>query len=526
MTATTLRPLDLAAILIYLLGMTMVGAYFARRNTSTEEYFVGNRSFRGWVIGLSMVGTMISSVTFLAFPGNAFSSDWSNLVSNLALPFVAILAVVFFAPFYRRSGLISAFEYLNLRFGPLVRLYGVISFLIIQLLRVARILFLMSLPVALLSGAPLPVVIICTGIFIAFYTIAGGIEAVIWTDVIQSIVLLLGGLLCVGFIAWKLPGGITEIVQTASRDNKFNMIESPPEIEKTELTEGEDDLQSKVAFFFSRKTLWVVALLGVFEFLFAYSCDQTTVQRYAAAKSPRDARNATILLSVLAVPTWMLFFFVGTSVYVFYQVYPDPQVVELAGVEVDAVFPRFILTQIPAGIGGIVIAGVMAAAMSSLDSSINSMATVTVVDLLKPYLLPGRDDRFYLRAARIIAAVAAVMMVAGAIILNWVPKENMNSLSWIVASVFGGCLVGLFLLGMFTTRVDYVSVVIALVPAVGLNIYFMLSKWLPETWQTNIHNYWVTILVNLLFVAVALGVSLFRPKPTANLEKLTVWTRK
>ena len=173
--------------------------------------------------------------------------------------------------------------------------------------------------------------------------------------------------------------------------------------EKVETVRRDDSLQEKVAFFFSKKTLLVVALLGIFEWLTTYACDQTVVQRYAAAKSMREARKATALFSVMALPTWVLFFFVGTCVYVYYQAFPDPAVAALP--EVDAVFPHFILTQMPAGLAGVVIAGVLAAAMSSLDSSINSIATVTVIDLLKPYLAKGRDDRYYLRMARLTVNV-------------------------------------------------------------------------------------------------------------------------
>ncbi|HTI51109.1 MAG TPA: hypothetical protein VL475_09160, partial [Planctomycetaceae bacterium] len=415
MNSTPLRVLDIAAILIYLAGMAGMGLYFARRNTSTEEYFVGNRSFRGWVVGLSMLGTTISSVTFLAFPGDAFGGDWRNLVSNLTLPLVAVVAIALFIPFFRRGNLTSAFEYLEQRFGPIVRLYGVASFIIVQLIRLARILFLMSLPVALLTGASLQTVIVGTGLFIAFYTIAGGIEAVIWTEVVQSLVLLAGGLVCVGFVAAELPGGFPQIFAVASAHHKFDMggldpeaaaagsaspSAGPPSAGRGEANDrkenvtarpGNESLREKLAFFMSRKTLLVVALLGIFEWLTNYACDQTVVQRYAAAKSLREARKATALFSALALPTWVLFFFVGTCVYVYYQAFPDPALADLP--EVDAVFPHFILTRLPAGLSGVVIAGILAAAMSSLDSSINSIATVTVVDLLKPYLAKGRDDR-------------------------------------------------------------------------------------------------------------------------------------
>ncbi|QDT51873.1 Sodium/glucose cotransporter [Symmachiella dynata] len=531
MTATPLRTLDVVAILAYLLAMAGMGLYFARRNTTTAEYFVGNRSFRGWVIGLSMVGTTISSVTFLAFPADAFSADWRNLVQNLTLPFVAVIAVIYFVPLLRRDDMISAFQYLEMRFGAIARLYGVSSFLIIQLIRLARILFLVSLPVALLTGAPLWSVILCTGIFIAFYTIAGGIEAVIWTDVVQTIVLLLAGMMSIGYVVWQLPGGFAEVVAVGRADHKFDMgIDGPaPEStpEPNAVTDTQQDLRARISEVLSRKTLTIVILLGILEWLTTYCCDQTVVQRYAAAKSMREARKATMLFSVMALPTWILFFFVGTCLYAFYQAFPDPQVVELQQSQVDAVFPHFILTQIPAGLGGLVIAGVLAAAMSSLDSSINSIATVTVVDILKPFVRPGRSDKYYLVAARIIALFAAMVMIGGAIALIEIPFKNINTLTWIVSSVFGGCLVGLFMLGFFTTRVDYRCVVAALIPGILLNVYLALniSGQLPGFLQMDIHEYWVGIIVNVVFVTVALGISLFPRTSMKDLRGLTVWTR-
>lgn len=532
MPETPLRPLDVAAILAYLSAMAGMGVYFARRNTTTDEYFVGNRSFRGWVVGLSMVGTTISSVTFLAFPADAFSSDWRNLVQNLTLPLVAVVAVIYFVPLLRRDDLVSAFQYLEMRFGTIARLYGVGSFLIIQLIRLARILFLVSLPVQVLTGAPLWCVILCTGVFIAFYTVAGGIEAVIWTDVIQTIVLLLAGVLTVGYVVWQLPGGLAEVVAVGRADHKFDMgIDAPADrakVESNAVPQAQTGAWERLSQMFSRKTLTVLMLLGILEWLTTYCCDQTVVQRYAAASSTREARRATMLFSVMAVPTWVLFFFVGTCLYVFYQAFPDPQVAQLQQTQVDSVFPHFILTQIPAGLGGVVIAGVMAAAMSSLDSSINSIATVTVVDILKPYVMPGRSDHDYLWAARIVAMIAAAVMIGGAIALMGIPFENMNTLTWIVSSVFGGCLVGMFMLGFFATRVGYRSVVIALIPGILLNIYFTLNLagQLPKSLSANIHEYWVGFTVNLVFIAAALLASLFVPRSDKQIDGLTVWTRQ
>lgn len=497
------RPLDLIVIVIYLIMMAVVGIWFSRRNQSTEQYFLGDRDFPGWAIGLSMLGTSISSVTFLAFPAAAYALDWRQLVSNLTLPLVAVLAILVFIPFFRRGNTTSAFEYLGDRFGTIPRLYGTLSFILLQLIRLGKVLFLVSIPVSLLTGWEIELVILCVGIFISFYTIAGGIEAVIWTDVVQSIVLWLGGALCFAIIIFQLPGGFGQIFEVGSTQGKFDM--------------GSFD------FNFTERTFWTVTLLGMINWLTIYSSDQNVIQRFIAARSLREARKATALYSILAVVTWTFFFLIGTCVFVFYQVHPDPIVNNL---KADEVFPWFILTQVPVGLAGLVISGVMAAAMSSLDSSINSIATVVTVDLLKPWLAPDRSDRFYLRMARVIAVAASALMIVGAIYFSSIEKESMNDLSWIIASVFGGCLLGLFMLGFFTRRIDNTAVIIGLMGAVSLNLYLGLSVggWLPAPVALPIHSYWVGILVNLAFIIIAAIVSLFRKPNTRELSGLTVWT--
>ena len=301
----TARPIDLAIIVLYLLGMAWLGLWFSKRNKSTEEYFLGGRAFPGWVIGLSMLGTSISSVTFLAFPAAAYTLDWRQLVSNLMLPFVAVVAIIVFIPFFRRGKTTSAFEYLGDRYGPGVRLYGTLSFILLQLIRLAKVLFLVAIPVSLLTGFDIRLVIVAVGIFISLYTIAGGIAAVIWTDVVQAIVLWLGGIVCFGTIVWQLPEGVGQIFEVGAQHGKFAM--------------------GSFAFNVNERTFWTVALLGIVSWLTMYSSDQNVVQRYLAADSLKEARKAATIYSVIAVPTWAFFFFIGTCVFVFYAVKPDPR---------------------------------------------------------------------------------------------------------------------------------------------------------------------------------------------------------
>ena len=296
MTPIEIRPLDLVVIALYLVAMIGVGIWFSRRNTSTEEYFVGSRSFPGWAIGLSMLGTSISSVTFLAFPAAAFVLDWRQLVSNLMLPMIAVVAILVFIPFFRRGKLTSAFEYLEKRFGKGARLYGSFSFILLQMIRLGKVLFLVSIPVSLLTGIEMQYVIIAVGVFIAFYTVTGGFDAVIWTDVVQAFVLLFGGALCAGYIALNLPGGLQQIFTEGAQHGKFSL--GPTDFNLTE------------------RTFWTVALLGIFNWIAYLSSDQNVVQRYVAAKSDREARRATAIYAAVAVPTWVFFFFVGTCVFV------------------------------------------------------------------------------------------------------------------------------------------------------------------------------------------------------------------
>lgn len=501
----SLRPLDLWVIIAYLVGMGLVGLYFSRRNNSTEEYFVGNRGFRGWVVGVSMLGTNISAISFLAFPAAAYVSDWRQLVSNLFLPVITVGALVVFIPFFRRGNLTSAFEYLGSRYGEVMRVYGTLSFIFAQFVRLSTILFMLSLPVTMLTGWPFIWVVVAMGVFIGFYTVVGGIDAVIWTDVVQAVVLALGALLCLVIIVQQLPGGLGQIVEVANTHNKFNL--------------------GKLDWDLSQRTFATAMLLGIYTWITLLATDQTYVQRYAAAESTRAARQATALFCGLAVPLWIFFFFLGTSIFVFYNVFPDPVV---ATMQADRVFPYFILTKIPAGVGGLVIAGALAAAMSSLDSSLNSVATVTVVDLLKPHLAKNRSDQYYLRAARWTASVAAIAMIIGALLIAKIPRESMTDLIWITSSIFGGCLVGLFMVGFFTTRVGSRAALIAVIAAMTANGYLALNTLdlIPVSLQVNIHGYWVAILVNLGFVLLAYPLSLLLRETDRDLTGLTVWTMK
>lgn len=209
--------------------------------------------------------------------------------------------------------------------------------------------------------------------------------------------------------------------------------------------------------------------------------------------------------------------------FVYFQVLPDEKVQSLTP---EQVFPYFILTRLPPGVAGLVIAGVLSAAMSSVDSTLNAISTVTIVDIVKPYLVKGRSDRLYLTLARGIAAVAALLMIGLAIVFSRIPTHTINELDWAIGSIFAGCIMGVFMLGFFTTRVDYAAALVGMTMAVLLNIYLVLGVvgWIPPSLATPVHKFWIGPLVNVVFMVVAYGAGCLRPRKLDQLAGLTIWT--
>jgi len=497
-----IRTADLIIIILYLCGMAAFGLKLAKKNNTTEAYFVGNRSFPGWVIGLSILGTSISSITFLTIPGAAYTLDWRQLTANLTIPLVALVAIAFFIPIFRHRRLTTAYEYLDLRFNGIARAYAVASGIIFQYVRIAMVLSLVSIPVHLATGVDIKIVIIAMGVFIAFYTILGGIEAVIWTDVIQAIILWLGGIVAFVIIVIELPEGFGQIVAMGSAEDKFSLGEMRWDI-------GE-------------RTFHTMFLLGIFAWVGYFAGDQTVVQRYVAAKSTKDARQATALYTCTVLPTWAFFYLIGTSLFVYYKVFFNADV---AGLEADQVFPYFILTKMPVVLTGVLLAGLLAAAMSTLDSTINAISTVLTIDVFKPYIAKNKSDRFYLIFAKLIGVFTTVIMIVGAIRLSEMPKESINDINWIVASLLSGGMVGIYMAGIFTTRIDSKSMVIALVFAFLTNLYLGLGMR-DYVDSFGIHDYWIGPLVNAIFLVIAYGVSVARgyQPDLEKLRNLTVWT--
>jgi len=484
--------IDVVTLVIYLLGMLSIGFYFSRRNTSTEEYFLGGRQFAGWVIGLSLVGTSISSVTFIAYPADGFKTAWLRYLPNLMLPLAAIIAVTFFIPIFRRYSLTTAYEYLEMRYGPGVRIYGAATFIFAQLVRISTILYLLSLLIQEVTGLESNWSVVIAGGFVAFYTIIGGIDAVIWTDVIQTIVLMLGGVVMLIVIVQALPGGLGQVFDVATAHNKLSFSDWNQGV-STPLTWDLSLLN---------KTGTMMLILGLTNWLTEYATNQNVIQRYIAARSEKEARKAVWVCVLSSLPIWAFYMFLGTALYVFYQQFPSVEAGQmLDGTrKAEEILPWFILNEMPNGLSGIVIAAALAAAMSSLDSSINAISTVGINDIYRRFLRQHASDTHYLRVAFVISTFSSVLMIGGALYILQADTTTLQDYGTILVSLFGGGLFGLYLIAFITDKCR------GIIPWIGIGATLLFTGWtlaLSNGWldaAPPFDLYYTTILANGVMV--------------------------
>ncbi|MBT6782506.1 MAG: sodium:solute symporter, partial [Candidatus Marinimicrobia bacterium] len=378
---------------------------------------------------------------------------------------------------------------------------------------------LVSLLLHEITGFSIVTNILISGVFVAFYTIMGGINAVIWTDVIQTIILVLGGLLTLGVIINHLPGGLGQIFSVAISDGKLSLAEMT--------SSGFRSIDWN--FSITRKTGTMLFLVGLTSWLTEYSANQNTVQRYAAAKSTYEARKAMLVCVLSSLPIWAFYMFIGTSLYVFFQVFPTIEATEmLNGVrKAEQIFPYFILNFLPPGFTGLVIAAALAAAMSSLDSSINAISTVGVVDIYRRHIKKAEKDKHYLQIAWLIAGGAALFMVCGALILNASETKTLQDTATILYSITGGGLLGLYLLGFFTKKGNAKSVWIGLIVTSLFTIWTILSKrgLVPEWLHTPFDLYYTGLIGNIIMFAVSFTVAVLLVDQRKNLKNLTIWNQ-
>ena len=355
------RWLDFAVICVYVLGLTGVGLWFSRRQTTTERYFTAKRSVPSWAVGMSFLTAMITSVTFIAFPGAAYAKDWSLLIPGFLLVVVMALVGSVIVPFYRRMVGMSAFEYFGKRFGQPTRIYASLAFTLAHFSKMGLVFYLLALTINSMTGWNMDEVIVIAGLLTMVYTLKGGFEAVVWTDVMQGVIIWTGIFVSLGYLLFLPPGGPKAVFETAFQNHKISF--------------------GSTAFDFSQPTVWVLAIYGFFWYLQRYTADQTLVQRYLAAKSDRAAVRGVALGAALSVPVWTLFMLIGTCTWTYYRLTGEKLPAYIT--KGDQAFPYFLSTHLPPGLSGLVMAALIGAAMCALSSDLNAFASVGVEDIYR-----------------------------------------------------------------------------------------------------------------------------------------------
>ncbi|GGC37465.1 sodium:solute symporter [Parapedobacter defluvii] len=512
--------IDIAVIIAYLVAMVLVGVWFSRKNKSADQFTKASGMIPGWAIGLSIYATFLSSNTFLGVPGKAFGGNWNAFVFSISMPLAAWVAVKYFVPFYRATGEVSAYTNLEKRFGPWARSYAVVCFLLTQLARMGSIFFGIALSLQALTGYSMEMIMLITGICIIIYTVMGGIEAVIWTEVVQGVIKTLGAVLIVYLVVINMPGGISKIVEIGQADHKFSL--------------------GTLALDFTSSSFWVILLYGFFINLNNFGMDQNYVQRYHTATSAKEAGKSVWLCVWIYVPASLLFFIIGACLYAYYQVNPDliepvklqaaaerlaasASQIEIADLAAtlkpedygDKVMPHFMVTQIPVGLVGLIVSAILSAAMSTISSGMNASATVFSEDIYKRYINPKLGSQGQLRLLYIATAVFGLMgMVTGVAMIG---ISSVLDVWWQLSGIFAGGMLGLFLLGIISKKAGNNDAIIAVIAGVLAILWMTFSYLLPEQYgylKYPLHANMIIVVGTLVISLVGTGLAAVRRQPT------------
>ena len=478
----------------YLLAMVGIGVYFARRNKNTDDYFRGGMHIPWWAAGCSIFATMLSSLTYTGIPSKAFAQDWVYAVGNMMIPVVAFVGVYVALPFYRRIDATSAYEYLEKRFSRGVRLFGSASFTLFHVFRMAVVMSLTGL--ALAVATPLTPVqsVLLMGVLSIIYCTMGGIEAVIWTDTIQTFVLLGGALLALILLIGGAEGGLSGSTQAAMEADKFRVANFHWDVTSAQLA------------------LWVVVIGAIGQNISSYTADQAVVQRYMTTPDQQLAARSIWTNAVMTIPATLLFFGIGTALFAFYRSHPDKLDPTIT---TDQVFPLFIAHEMPIGVAGLIVAGIFSAAQSTVSTSMNSTATTVVTDFMRPFGA-CQSERGYLNAARVITFMMGVVGTLFGLVFVSPEIKSLFDAFLKVIGLFMGVLGGLFVLGVLTRRANAFGAMTGAL--VGAAVMFSLWRF------TNVNGYLYTASGIVTCFLTGYLASLLSDDQDRDLSGLTIFT--
>jgi SSS family solute:Na+ symporter len=521
---------DLAIIGAYLVAMVLVGVYFSRKNKNADQFTKASGLIPGWATGLSIYATFLSSNTFLGVPGKAFGSNWNSFVFSLSMPLAAYAASRYFVPFYRRTGEISAYTHFEHRFGPWARTYAVICFLLTQLARMGSIFLGIALSLQALTGYSMQMIMLVMGICIIIYTVLGGMEAVIWTEVVQAVIKTAGALLILYLIVEAMPGGVSTIIDIGQANDKFSLGSFSPD--------------------FTQSTFWVVLLYGFFINLNNFGMDQNYIQRYHTTASEKEASKSLWLCVWLYVPASLLFFLIGACLFAYYQVHPEfldairqkaamdrlpagASASEIAQLTAtlkpadygDKVMPHFMVTNVPAGLMGLLVSALLSAAMSTISSGMNASATVFTEDIYKRYINPNPSSRKQLTLLHIATVVVGLLGLGAG--LAMIGVKSILDTWWTLSGIFAAGMLGLFLLGLISRRTGSTEAFTATTIGVLVILWMTFSGKFPDEYsylRNPLHANMIIVVGTLTIFLVGVILTRLKGESTPSVRKATTLT--
>ena len=489
--------LNWLVLIAYLLGMVYLGYYFMRRaGNSTDDFFKGGGRIPWWAAGISIFATMLSAITYMSIPAKAYATDWTYYPMQICILVVSFPVIKYYLPFFRRLNVTTAYEYLERRFNSATRLMASILFIVFMVARTALVLFLPSLAMTAVTGINIYICIALMALITILYCTMGGVEAVVWGDVIQGIILVGGAVLAAVYLIVNTgESGASDFWRIATDNDKLRLFLFDPDH----------------PFDFVNATWWVVILGGLANNLISYTSDQTVIQRYLTTSDERSAARGILTNGIMSVVVTIAFFTIGTGLYTFFKTHPAE--LDLTMAKGDAIFPFFMMSQLPAGLAGLLIAAVFAATMSTIASNINSISTAFTVDLYGkwtartaaaavPPASPGGSTS--VRVARIAGICAGLVGMAIAWLMATVDIQSLLDYFNTILGLLSGAIGGLFLMGIFFPRIGSRAAIIGFLCGTATVLYMNFCT------QANFLLFgFVSMLVS---VVVALILSIFIPQ--------------
>ncbi len=479
-----LSTIDLVIIVSYGLVLLAMGIYYFKKSKTSEQFMVAGRSIPAWAAGIAVMSTYTSSISYIAVPGKAFDDNWHPLIFALTAIPVTWFVTQFVIPHYRKHKIISVYSYLEEKIGGWGRIYAAFSFLLFMVGRVAVILYLSSILLTSFVNTDIGTVILIVGAVTIIYTLMGGMEAVIWTDVMQSVIMI-GGIFFVGYVLIaEVFAQPDYLIQKALDQGKFSLGDS--------------------SFSFGDRTIWVMLIYGITENVRNLMADQNFTQKYSSVATEREAKKSVWIAMLIYLPLTIIFLFIGTALFSYYG--GNLHILDETITKGDEVFPFFIATELPMGVKGLMISAIMAASMSTVDSALNSSATVWYIDFYKKYIDPNISKKKSLVILRLSTVIWGILGIGFALLM--IKAKSALDVWWQISGIFGGGILGLFLLAIYNVKITRVQGILSVAFSIIIIIWGTFLRELPEPYS------WAQCTLDPIIIGAAstaglIGLALF-----------------